>query len=88
MDNKKRLKHCFKVKSKNPHISCVMYRSKCSCGEEYIGETERNVEKRWSQHNNPIQKTKLARHLSNNISHLLAGEIMMPPQKTDEHVTT
>ena len=29
---------------------------KGSCGEEYIGETERNMEKRWSEHNNPREK--------------------------------
>ena len=34
------------------HPSCVIYRGKCSCGEEYIGETEKNVEKRWSEHIN------------------------------------
>ena len=52
----RKVKSLFKVKSKNPHPSCVIYRGKCSCGEEYIGETERNVEKRWSEHNNPIKK--------------------------------
>ena len=51
-----KVKSLFKVKSKNP--SCVISRGKCSCGEEYIGETERNVQKRWSEHNNPTQKTK------------------------------
>ena len=41
----KNVNSLFKVKSENPHPSCVIYRSKRSCGEEYIGETERNVEK-------------------------------------------
>ena len=39
MDSKD--KSLFKVKSKNPHLSCVVYRGRCSCGEEYVGETER-----------------------------------------------
>ena len=39
MDSKD--KSLFKVKSKNPHLSCVVYRGRCSCGEEYIEETER-----------------------------------------------
>ena len=71
----------FKVKRKKPHPSCVIYRGKCSCGEEYIGETERNVEKRWSEHINPTEKTEPARHLSNNIGHLFAWEIPMPAPK-------
>ena len=77
----RKVKSLFKVKSKNPHPSCVIYRGKCSCGEEYIGETERNVEKRWREHNNPTEKTEPARHLSNNIGHLFAWEILMPAPK-------
>ena len=77
----RKVKSLFKVKSKNPHPSCVIYRGKCSCREEYIRETERNVEKRCSQHNNSTEKTEPARHLSNNIGHLFAWEIPMPAPK-------
>ena len=49
MDNKKGIKSLFKVKSRTPHPSRVIYRGKCSCGEKYIGQTEKNVEKRWSE---------------------------------------
>ena len=48
----------------------MTYRGKGSYGKEYVGETERNVEKRSSEHNNPIEKTESGRHLSNNIGHL------------------
>ena len=51
-----KVKSLFKVKSKNPHPSCVIYRGKCACEEQYIGETERNVEERWSEHNKPNRK--------------------------------
>ena len=77
----RKVKLLFKVKRQNPHPSCVIYRSKCSCGEEYIGETERNVEKRWTEHNNPTEKTEPARHFSNNIGHLFAWEILIPAPK-------
>ena len=76
----RKVKPLFKVKNKQPHPSCVIYRGKCSCGE-YIGETERNVEKRWSEHNNPTEKTEPARHSSNNIGHLFAWEILMSTPK-------
>ena len=77
----RKVKSLFKVKSKNLHSFCVIYRRKCSCGEEYIGQIERNVEKRWSEHNNPTEKTEPTRHLSNNIGHLFAWEILMPSPK-------
>ena len=66
----RKVKWLFKVKSKNPYPSFVTYRGKCSYGKEYVGETERNVEKRSSEHNNPTEKTESGRHLSNNIGHL------------------
>ena len=59
----------------------MIYRGKCSCGEEYIGETERNVEKGWSEYDIPTEKTEPARRLSNNIGHLFAWEILMPALK-------
>ena len=68
----RKAKSLFKVKNKNLHPSSVIYMGKCSCGKQYIGETERNVEKRSSEHNNPTVKIEPARHLSNNISHLFA----------------
>ena len=46
--------------------------------EEFIGETETILEKVWSEHNNPTEKTEPARYLSSNISHLFAGEMLMP----------
>ena len=40
----------FKVKGRNPHLSCVIQGGVCSCQESYIGETVRNVEIRWEEH--------------------------------------
>ena len=73
----RKVKSLFKVKSKSLHPFCVICRGKCSCGEEYIEETERNVEKRWSEHNNPTENTEPVRHLSSSISHSFAWEILM-----------
>ena len=33
-----------------------MYQGICSCGESYIGETIRKVEKQWSEHNSDDNK--------------------------------
>ena len=59
----------------------MTYRGKCSYGEEYVGETEKNVEKRSSEHNHPTEKTESGRHLPNNIGHLFRWEILMPAPK-------
>ena len=39
----KKVKQLFKLKSKNPHPSCVIYEGVCVCEQTYIGETRRNV---------------------------------------------
>ena len=39
-----KVKQLFKLKSRNPRLSCVIYDGLCSCQESYIGETVRNVE--------------------------------------------
>ena len=46
----KKVKQLFKLKSRNPHPSCVIYEGVCSCQESCIGETVRNVETRWQEH--------------------------------------
>ena len=51
----KKVKQLFQFKSKNLHPSCVIYESVCCCQESYIGESVRNVEIRWQEHED-IQK--------------------------------
>ena len=46
----KKVKQLFKLKSRNPHPSCVIYERVCSCQKSCIGETVRNVEIRWQEH--------------------------------------
>ena len=42
----KKAKQLFKLKSKNAHLSCVIYEWVCVCEQTYISETGRNVELR------------------------------------------
>ena len=58
----------------------MIYIGKCLCGKEYIGETERNVGKHWSEHKNPT-KNEPGRHLSIKISDFFAWENLMPAPK-------
>ena len=39
------------------------------------------MEKRWSEHNNPTEKTEPTRHLSNKISQFFVWEILMSAPK-------
>ena len=47
----------FPLKDKNDYKSCVIYKGDCSCGSPYIGETKRNAEVRWNEHNNPTKSS-------------------------------
>ena len=40
----KKVKQLFKLKSRNPHPSCVIYEGVCSYQDSCIDETTRNVE--------------------------------------------
>ena len=62
--------------SKNPiqedkpqHQVCKNYKVFCSYGESYIGETLRNVEVCWNEHNNPLKKSNPSKHIKDNIDH-------------------
>ena len=62
----KKVKSLFPLKDHNLHPSCKIYKGICSCGETYIGETIRNVEERWSEHNSADNKSEPAKHLADN----------------------
>ena len=50
----KKVSSLFPLKSKNLHPSCKVYKGECKqCGVVYVGETKRNVEILWNEHNNP-----------------------------------
>ena len=49
------IRSLFPLKSKNDHKLCIMYKGGYSCGSRYIGETKRNAEVRWNEHDIIIQ---------------------------------
>ena len=51
------------LKDKNDYKSCVIYKEVCSCGSHCIGETKRNAEVRWNEHNNPTKSSEPSKHL-------------------------
>ena len=63
------IRSLFLLQDKNDYKSCVIYIGDCSCGSRYIGETKRNAEVRWNEHNNPTKSSESSQHLRSNISH-------------------
>ena len=59
------------------HNSCVIYRGICSCGADYIGETVRNAQLRWNEHENGTDKnSECAKHLNENDNHEFKWSIL------------
>ena len=53
----------FNLKDKTSHVSSVVYEGKCNCGENYIGETGRNVTIRWDKNSNIGKNSEPTKHL-------------------------
>ena len=73
----------FVNKDRNPHQSCVIYEENCNCGESYIGETIRNVESRWKEHNNVNKDSEPAQHLKENPNHF-TWKVLLPASKNSK----
>ena len=83
--NTKKVKSLFSLKSKNPHPSCKIYEGECNCGETYIGETVRNVEVRWNEHNSLQGVSEPSRHLQNHPDHVFSWKVLFSaPSNTRE----
>jgi len=79
----RKIRSLFSLKSKNPHPSCKLYQGQCSCGALYIGETKRNVQVRWKEHNDPRKNSEPAKHLYQNPNHSFTWSVIMSaPQNT------
>ena len=64
------------IKDKNLYPACKIYHGECVCGEKYIGETVRNTQKRWSEHNNPNKDSEPARHIKENVDHQFEWKVL------------
>ena len=72
----KKVRNLFPLKDKSIHPSCKIYESLCICGNNYIGETERNVEIRWKEHNNPNGNSEPSKHIKENINHFFDWKVI------------
>ena len=79
----KNIKSLFNLKDKVDHVSNVIYHGECSCGEEYIGETDRNVKIRWKEHTKPTHNSNPSKHLNENIMHEFKWKVIkIAPRNT------
>ena len=72
----KKVRSFFHLKYKNLHPSCEIYYGLCSCGEDYIEETKRNISVCYDEHNKPSEKSKPSSHLEQNIDHYFIWRIL------------
>ena len=70
------IRFLFSLKDKNDYKSFVVYKGDCSCGSRYIGETKRNAEVRWNEHNNPTKSSEPSKHLRSNINHYFTWAVI------------
>ena len=66
---------CLKLKI-NLCIKPVKFISVSSCGESYIGETIRNVEVRWDEHDNLMNKSNPSKHIKDHLYHVFNWSVL------------
>ena len=79
--NTKKIRSLFPLKDRNIHRSCIIYEGQCTCGDLYIGETERNATTRWNEHNTPSDKSDPAKHLHDYPTHRFTWRIISSAPK-------
>ena len=81
--NTRNIRSLFPLKDRVHHRSCVIYEGTCSCGDQYIGETNRIAEFRWGEHDTPSKDgSDPSKHLHENPTHSFTWKIITPaPRK-------
>ena len=79
----KKMRNLFRLKSNNPHPACAIYEGVCTCKENYIGETKRNVEIRWQEHSDINKISEPPRHLKSNPMHAFTWKVLMTAPLND-----
>ena len=61
--NTRKIRSLFQIKDNVKHYSGVIFKGNCSCGENYVGESARNVVLRWAEREDPNRQSEPATHL-------------------------
>ena len=65
----KKGKQFFKLRSRNTHSPCAIYKDVNSFQQSHIDETIRKVETKWQEHEYKRKDSEPSKHLSNNPTH-------------------
>ena len=81
--NTRTIRSLFPLKDRVEHRCCVIYEGICTCGEKYTGETNRNTDVRWSEHDTPsADGSDPSKHLHTNPTHSFTWRVVTPaPRK-------
>ena len=82
------IRSLFPLKDKHDYKFCVIYKENCSCGSCYIGETKRNAEARWNEHNNLTKSSESSKHLRSNMNHYFTWPVISNAPKNAKTRTT
>ena len=72
----RKIRTLFQLKDKSLHPACKIYKRICVCVEKVFGETKRNGEITWMEHNTPSSKSNPAKHLRDNIDHSFTSKVI------------
>ena len=73
----KKIRSSFRLKDKNPFLACKIYEGTCFCSANYIGETKRNVETRWNEHENTNKDSEPGKQLRDFSDHKFDWKILL-----------
>ena len=71
-----KIQSLFPLKDKVQHLSCVIYKGICLCGETCVGETIRNCKIRWDEHNDVNKNSESAKHIDRNIEYEFSSYVL------------
>ena len=77
------LKSLFPLKDEDLHPACKVFKGICSCESTYVGQTKRNVEVRYLEHNHPSGKYEQSKHLHQNNNHVFTWSVICSTPKSD-----
>ena len=70
------IRSLFNLKDKTSYVSSVVYEGKCNFGENYIGETGRNVTIRWDEHSDIDENSEPAKQFKQFPEHRFNRKIL------------
>ena len=76
-----KVKSLFKLKDRNLHPPCKIYKGECTCGKTYVEETVRNMKVRWTKHSNISKKSEPSKDLFLNVGHNFNWSLLLSVPK-------